>query len=132
VDILVDGEAVANEGNTWNASVASGKHQVEFRHARFGTSKFAVDIKPGESKALTCYYEGYVSVAASPVWGIIVVNGKSTDTSTPRDRYPLPPGRHTISVMKNGYRMEGSPEVVTIEPSLSPKEFNLSFRLRKE
>ncbi|MBM2840754.1 MAG: hypothetical protein HW412_1282, partial [Bacteroidetes bacterium] len=58
--------------------------------------------------------------------------GKSTDTSTPKDRYPLPPGRHSISVMKNGYKMVGDPQVVNIEPSLSPKEFNLSFMLRKE
>ncbi|MBM2842068.1 MAG: Protein kinase protein, partial [Bacteroidetes bacterium] len=107
VSVLVDGQAVANEGNTWNASVAAGKHQVEFRHSQYGTSSFSIDVKSGQSKALTCYYEGYVSVAAAPVWGIIVVNGKSTDTSTPKDRYPLPPGRHSISVMKNGYKMVG-------------------------
>jgi len=132
VSVLVDGQAVANEGNTWSASVSAGKHQVEFRHSQFGTSNFSIDVKAGESKALTCYYEGFVSVAAAPVWGIIVVDGKSTDTSTPKDRYPLPPGRHSISVMKNGYKMVGSPQVVNIEPSLSPKEFNLSFTLRKE
>ena len=132
VSVTVDGQALAGEANTWRLSIVPGKHQVEFRHSQHGTASFSVDVKAGESKALTCYFEGYVSVAATPVWGVIVVDGKKTETPTPTYRYPLPPGRHAVSVTKNGFKMIGNPQIVNIEPALSAKEFNLSFTLKKE
>jgi serine/threonine protein kinase len=133
VNVMVDGQIVASEANTWRASVSPGKHQIEFRHSQYGRKNFSIDVKAGESKGLTCYFEGYVSLAVTgqSQWGTIVVDGKKTDEQAPKDRFPLSPGRHTINVTRENYETVGGSQVVSVEPSLAERQFNLSFMLKK-
>jgi hypothetical protein len=123
--ILVDGTPV--EAGT--RAVAAGSHAVEFRHPTLGSKTVSVSMAQAETRSITCYFESYLSVIATPAYGYIWVDGRNTEISTPQARYPLPVGKHRVTVKRLGYKaVEGEVEV-NVEPELSEKVVELVFTL---
>ena len=131
--VMVDGVTKSdNAKRLTEVEVQAGKRTVTFTHPRYGSKLFNVDLKAGDRRKLTCYFETYVSILAQPVWGNIVIDGKNTDLPTPLDRYPLGPGKHKITVTKSGYKsIEGIQEIV-VEPGTEEKVIPLVFTLKKQ
>ncbi len=135
--ILIDGvlrSSSAGSGTT--LEVDAGKRTLTFENSRYGRKTEVVSVNPGERKLFTCYFERSVSVNAVPTWGVIVIDGKDTEFTTPKELY-LGPGRHRINVTKTGYETVGGEQVVNIEPTISttgtaPTMIPVSFQLREK
>ncbi len=131
--VMVDGVAKAGDAKRLTeVEVQAGKRKVTFTHPRYGSRSFNVEVKAGERKRLTCYFESYVNILAQPVWAQIVIDGKIADLVTPLNRHPLGPGKHSITVTKSGYTtLEGMQEIV-VDPGLEEKVIPLVFTLKKQ
>ncbi|MEK7671411.1 MAG: PEGA domain-containing protein, partial [Bacteroidota bacterium] len=101
---------------------------------QYGRKRVAVKVQPGETKKLTCYFETYVSIVASgdAAWGLIVLDGKTTEGQTPIDGMPFGPGRHRISVSKMGFETVEGEKVINVEPTFERKVVRLAFTLKKK
>ena len=131
--VVVDGASRVDDAKrSTEVEVQAGKRTITFSHPRYGPKSFIVDVKAGDRRKLTCYFEAYISIIAQPVWAKIVIDGRNTDLDTPLDRYPLGPGRHTITVTRSGYmNVEGAQEIV-VEPAIEEKVIPLVFTLKKQ
>jgi serine/threonine protein kinase len=133
--VRIDGGASENLGGEASTfTVAAGERTILFEHPRYGTKRTSVRLDPGERKQLTCYFEAYISVSTSgdATWGLLVIDGKTTDVQTPIDGYPLGPGRHRITVAKMGFETVEGEKVVVVEPSFERRVERLSFTLKRK
>lgn len=131
--VMIDGVTkVDNAKRLTEVEAQVGKRAVTFSHPRYGSKSFNVDLKAGDRRKLTCYFETYVSIIAQPVWAKIVIDGKNTDLDTPLDRYPLGPGRHRITVTRSGYKTLEDMREVSVEPGTEEKVIPLVFTLKKQ
>ncbi len=136
--IAVDNNIKAgNTSRSQEVQVDAGDRIVTFQHPVYGPASFPVTVRAGETKKLICYFESYVSVqslaqAGESVWGSIMIDGKDTGIQTPKDRIPLSPGKHLVTVTRAGYEtVEGTKELV-IQPTLGERVIPLVFHLRKK
>ncbi|NNF57734.1 MAG: protein kinase [Rhodothermaceae bacterium] len=129
--------SVAGQSGSGTArlSVAAGTHTVTFRHPSYGQHQERVQVAPGETKTLTCYFEGQIRVSArlegggGPApFGAVWINGQNTGQFTPTT-LTRGPGTYRISLRRDGYNTPDGVQTVTIAPSLSPISRSLSFRL---
>lgn len=133
--VSIDGGAKENIGSAASTfEVKAGQRTIVFEHPRYGSKRTTVSLQPGERRQLTCYFEGYISVVTSgdASWGLLVIDGKTTEVQTPIDGYALPPGRHRISVAKMGFETLEGEKVVVIEPSFERRVERLAFTLKRK
>jgi serine/threonine protein kinase len=134
--ILIDGVLRTSSAGSGKAlEVEAGKRTITFEHPRYGHKTQVVSVNPGERKTFTCYFERSVSVNAVP-WGVIVIDGKDTEFTTPKELV-LGPGRHRIKVTKTGYETVGGEQEVNIEATISssgapPAKIPVSFQLKEK
>jgi serine/threonine protein kinase len=131
--VTVDG--TMRSGNTnqvTTVEVASGERTILFEHPVYGSKILQLTLTPGETKTITCYFESYVSIQSLPVWGTIMIDGKNTDVSTPKDRYPLGVGKHRVTVTRAGYETVEGDKEITIMPAFKENVYQLVFNLRKK
>lgn len=118
-------------------SVAPGEHTVVFTQGANQSPPVPLQLRPGQQTSLSCFFEHYVSVQVldgngEPIWAVLAIDGTSTGLRTPLDRHPLPPGTHSISVMRYGYETVEAPVSLTVEPVFEEKVHRLVFHLRKK
>ncbi|MEK7249650.1 MAG: PEGA domain-containing protein, partial [Bacteroidota bacterium] len=133
--ISVDGGARSSLGDEVSTlQVNAGERSILFESPQYGSKRVAVKVQPGETKKLTCYFETYVSIVASggAGWGLIVLDGKTTEGQTPIDGMPFGPGRHRISVSKMGFETVEGEKVINVEPTFERKVVRLAFTLKKK
>jgi hypothetical protein len=115
-------------------AVPAGRHTVTFRSPRYGQHQVTVNVAPGETQRLTCYFEARVRVAArlegadgpAPTAAVTVDGQNAGFTPT---TLTLGPGTHRVAVSRTGFQVLDGPQAVTIAPSLEPVTRSLSFRL---
>ncbi len=132
--VSVDGGSIAYLANgSAIRDVQAGNRMIEFSHPKYGSKKVSVNLKPRETREVTCYFETLVSVSVSgeSVWGTILVDGKSLDEPAPT-AFSLGPGKHRIEVTRIGYETIGGDQVVVVEPRLDQKEVRLAFQMKKK
>jgi len=133
--IYIDGSRVLSDSNEKiRNSVASGKHTIKFTHPEFGTKIVSISVGDNQSKELTCYFQQQVNIqslssSGDPIWGMIYLNGQSTDKTTPGD-LNLGPGTYKITVKKTGYSTVENDIQLTVSPSLEPKTHSLVFHFK--
>ena len=133
--IYIDGSRVLSDSNEKiRNSVASGKHTIKFTHPEFGTKIVSISVGDNQSKELTCYFQQQVNIqslssSGDPIWGMIYLNGQSTDKTTPGD-LNLGPGTYKITVKKTGYSTVENDIQLTVSPSLEPKTHLLVFHFK--
>jgi hypothetical protein len=104
-----------------------------FESPKYGTKRLAVRLRPGETKQYICYFETYLSIGTSgdAAWGLVVLDGRTTEVQTPIDGLPLGPGRHTVSVTKMNFETVEGERVVNVEPTFERSVVRLAFTLRR-
>ncbi len=130
--VSVDGGAKSNNENEFQ--VTAGERSILFENPKYGSKRITVNVRPGEIKQLTCYFETYVSIVASgdAAWGLVVIDGKTTDVQTPIDGLPFGPGKHRISVAKIGFETVEGEKIVNVAPSFEKKTERLAFTLKRK
>ncbi len=133
--IYIDGSRVLSDSDEKiRNSVPSGKHTIKFTHPEFGSKIVSVNVSGSQSKELTCYFQQLVNIqslssSGDPIWGVIYLNGKSTDKTTPGD-LNLGPGSYKITVKKTGYSTVENDIQLTVSPTLEPKTHSLVFHFK--
>lgn len=104
-------------------SLTAGRHQVRFEDLATGMSKdTTVTIQAGRRQEITCYFEHVFTVVTQwdkgnqAPWAKIFVNGRDIDEPTPFVNLKLGPGKHDISVSRQGYNVLEGVQSVTVEP----------------
>ncbi|HEY6907273.1 MAG TPA: serine/threonine-protein kinase [Ignavibacteriaceae bacterium] len=134
-DIYIDGNKIAsNSGEQIRNSVSTGKHTIKFVNAEYGTKSVSVDLSSKQNKQITCYFQQQVNIQSlsntgDPIWGMIYLNGNSTDKTTPGD-LNLGPGTYKITVKKTGYKTAENDVQLTIAPTFEPKTHSLVFHFK--
>lgn len=133
--IYIDGRRVLdNSSEVLRNTVTAGKHTIKFVHPELGTKETYVDLGKNQDKKLTCYFQQLVNIQSlsstgDPIWGMIYVNGKSTDKTTPGD-LNLGPGTYNITVKKTGYTTAEADVHLVITPAFEPKTHSLVFHFK--
>ncbi len=133
--IYVDGSKVLNNSSeVLRNTVTAGKHTIRFVHPEFGTKEAHVDLRGNQDMKLTCYFQEQVNIqslssSGDPIWGMIYVNGNSTDKTTPGD-LNLGPGNYKIMVKKTGYKTVEDEVQLTVSPTFEPKTHSLVFHFQ--
>jgi serine/threonine protein kinase len=134
-DIYIDGnKIVSNSAEQIRNSVSTGKHTIKFVNAEYGTKSVTVDLNSKQNKQITCYFQQQVNIQSlsntgDPIWGMIYLNGNSTDKTTPGD-LNLGPGTYKITVKKTGYKTAENDVQLTIAPTFEPKSHSLVFHFK--
>lgn len=99
------------------------------------TAQTRVRISSGQTQEVACYARQTVNISVSfedgpSAWLHVLLNGRNTGQMTPT-RLTLEPGRHMISVQREGYEILTSERVIEVRPAFEPLEpIPLSFRAR--
>ncbi len=134
-DVYIDGNKVlSNSAEPLRNNLSTGKHTVKFVHPQFGTKSVTVDLNSNQNKQITCYFQQQVNIQSlsntgDPIWGMIYLNGNSTDKTTPGD-LNLGPGTYKITVKKTGYKTLEDDVQLTIAPTFEPKTHSLVFHFK--
>ena len=128
-NIYLNGEQKTNENSQWHQyELPVGSYVVRGVHPVLGSSwEKSVRITPGNvEEVLFDFSKEYkVIVLSNPLNAEIIVDGKPTGRTAPRELY-LRPGNHTISVQKQGFKVVGEPIKILLEGDLEvPLEFEL-------
>ena len=133
--ISVDGGPKSSIGDeTSTVQVGAGERTILFENPKYGSKRLPVNVKPGETRQLTCYFESYVSIGVSgdASGGTVVVDGKTTEEFAPVARLPLGVGKHRIAVTRFGFTTEEGEKEVIVVPSFEEKIVRLAFTLKKK
>jgi hypothetical protein len=109
--------------------VRPGTRRVVFRNGGM-TKSDVLEVKPGVADGRKCWFRAPVNVACRPGWAYIVIDGVTTELTTP-NAVPLTAGKHTISVEKKGYAASPPRYIVNIDvprltkPDAIPAPFEL-------
>jgi serine/threonine protein kinase len=135
-EVSVDGGAYANARDGHKATVRPGTHRVVFRSGPVSKT-IEIEARAGGVDGRKCYFQVPVNVttvsAGKGTWAYIIVDGvRRGDETTPK-AIPLPAGRHSVTVQKNGYTAAPGQIIVTIEPTMTmPSEIKAPFELIKK
>ncbi len=134
-EAVPDGEVSVDDGPFRDAKggvrvmVRPGTRRVVFRNGGL-TKPDVLEVRPGVMDGRKCWFRAPVNVACRPGWAYIVIDGVTTELTTP-NAVQLTAGKHTISVEKKGYapsppRYEVNIDVPTlIKPAAIPAPFEL-------
>jgi eukaryotic-like serine/threonine-protein kinase len=133
-EILINNKPLGTSGIEIRSSVKPGKHNITFRHPRYGTKTTEVNLKEGQTRSLTCYFEQQVNIqslnaSGDAFWGTVYINNENTGLTTPVD-LNLGPGKYDISVRKAGYRTEEDLLNIVINPEFEKKKIPLVFHFK--
>jgi serine/threonine protein kinase len=127
----VDGEAKGANQKQVSVPVKPGSHTIKITHPSLGEKSWTVEVAAGATKELTHDFlaasTSAVSVTTSGGWAEIYVDGVSVGKSTPFVVTGLLPGAHEISVVRDGYTVEGGAQKVTLKAG---QQANVSFKLK--
>ena len=135
--IFINGELrLANAAQKSKLELEAGDYKIDFRHPEYGNRQFSVQLKAGQRKQLSCYFERYINIQSLDesgqfLWSTVIINGQDIGVETPISKHPLPVGSHKITVRRAGYKtIEG---VLTLEiiPLFKEEIIPLVFHLEK-
>ncbi|MFN8587428.1 MAG: serine/threonine-protein kinase [Candidatus Eisenbacteria bacterium] len=129
----VDGEQKGANQKTVTLQLKPGSHTVKIVHPSLGEKSWTVDIAAGGTKELSHDFlaasTGSISVTTSGGWAEIYVDGVSVGHSTPYEVTGLAPGKHEISVVRDGFTVEGGAQTVTLKAG---QQLTVSFKLKSK
>ncbi len=134
--IYIDNKLVSsNTDEVISKQVTTGKHLIKFVNSEYGSTQINLNIKPNQTKNLTCYFQQQVNIQSlnsngDAFWGSIYINGTNTGKTTPSDIL-LSPGNYKITVKKMGYKTVENEVELKITPTFSVKTHSLVFHLKK-
>jgi len=135
--IFINGEPrVTNASQKSVLKLEPGDYEIDFRHPQYGKSEYSVQLKEGQDKQLSCYFERYINIQSLDendqyLWSTVIINGQKTGEETPVSKYPLPVGSHKITVSREGYKTVEGVLTLKINPTFKEEIIPLVFHLEK-
>ncbi len=128
--IFIDGKL--HQENTefeYKTELSAGRHRIVAIHPAYGTWEKEIVIEPDRLHDMTIDFNKQVTitVASTPVWADIYVDGKFTGEQTTK-QLALRIGQHTIEVRREGYVSESGAKVINLEDDVRE---SLVFILKK-
>jgi hypothetical protein len=126
----VDGAVQDQNKGSFTASVKPGRHVVLIEHPTLGKKEWTVDIGTGERKDLSHDFAvgaATVSVTSEPTWGDIYVDGVRIGHTTPWEVRNLSAGTHEISLVREGWTVDGGAKSVDVKAGESK---TVKFKLK--
>jgi serine/threonine protein kinase len=135
--VYINGERrLGNAAKRRKLELEAGSYTIDFRHPEYGNKKYSIQLKAGQRKQLSCYFERYINVQSLDqndkyLWSTVIINGKDIGVETPIGKYPLPVGSHTITVRRAGYKTVEGVLTLNIKPLFKEEIIPLVFHLEK-
>ena len=130
---MVDGEAKAQNTKSWHGPIKVGKHTVRVEHPTLGNKEWEVDIAAGEAKELSYDFlaasSGSISISSEGGWAEIYLDGDKLGHTTPYVITGVPPGKHEIALVREGFTVAGGASTVNVKAG---QQSNILFRLKQK
>ena len=129
---LVDGVVVDQNKKEFRVPLKPGAHKIAVRHPSLGSHEWAVQVVAGQTLELSHDFTaaaGSITVTAEPTWGEIYMDGVRIGHNTPWDISPVAPGKHEITLVREGYAPDGGAQSVEVKTG---KTMAVRFKLKKK
>jgi len=130
---MVDGDRKGQDLPSVTIALKPGHHAIRITHPSLGSHDWAIDVSAGESRTLSWDFvadaSGSINVSSSGGWAEIYLDGDPVQHSTPWVILSVPPGKHEVSLVRDGYSVDGGPQTVNVKPGQQAK---VSFKLKKK
>jgi hypothetical protein len=128
--IYVDGRLVQENMALVKVNLINGPHKVRATHPTLGTHEWSVTIRPGRTTELSHDFlatsAGTLRVTSGSVWARVFLNDEDTGKTTPCVLEGLVPGDYTLTLVREGYEVQGGARSVTVRAGqASEEEFTL-------
>ena len=128
---IVDGETKDRNKQTLRIQLKAGTHKIRVTHPSLGSKEFSVDLDAGESKSISHDFlaasAGTLSVSSSGGWAEIYIDGDPTGKTTPALIEGVLPGKRSVSLVRDGYTVEGGPQTVDVKAG---QKASVQFKLK--
>ena len=130
-NFTVDGQAKTQNAKSWRGKLAPGKHTVVVEHPTLGKQEWSLDLAAGETKELSYDFlaaaAGTINVTAEGGWAEIYLDGDKIGHPTPWVITGVLPGKHEISLVREGWTVDGGAKTVTVKAG---QEAKVSFKVK--
>lgn len=128
---IVDGETKDRNKQTLRIQLKAGKHTIRVTHPSLGSKEMTVDLDAGASKSISHDFlaasAGTLSVSSSGGWAEIYIDGDPTGKTTPALIEGVLPGKRSVSLVRDGYTVEGGPQTVDVRAG---QKASVQFKLK--
>ena len=131
-DFYLDDQRLDGNKKLFRTTVKPGTHKVLLKHPSLGNREWTVTLAPGQTRELEYDFTslaGSITVTSEPTWGDIYMDGVRIGHTTPWTISPVPPGVHDITLVREGYVVEGGAQRVDVKIR---DKITLNFRLKKK
>ncbi len=130
---VVDGDTKGQDQKSYRASLKPGRHVIKVVHPSLGSHEWSVELSAGQSKEFSYDFlaaaSGSISVSAEGGWAEIYVDGDPVHHPTPWVINNVLPGKHEISLVREGFSVEGGAKTVTVKAG---QQASVSFKLKQK
>jgi tRNA A-37 threonylcarbamoyl transferase component Bud32 len=126
----VDGHMLGQNQQEFTAALAPGHHTVVLKHPSLGTREWSVELAAGRTTTLSHDFTGStgsIEVSSEPTWGDLYMDGVRIGKTTPWEIKAVPPGRHEVTLVRDGFAVEGGAQIVELRPG---EKKTVRFKLR--
>jgi len=131
--LQVDGEARGQNQREYRLRLEPGHHVIKATHPTLGGHEWSVDLTAGQTQDLSYDFlasnSGRLSVSAEGGWGEIYLDGDPVHHATPWIIQNVLPGKHELSLVREGFTVEGGPQTVAIKAG---QQVSVTFKLKKK
>ena len=130
---FLDGEPKAQNAKSWRGTLKPGKHTLRVEHPTLGHMEWTNDFVAGDAKTFSHDFiaasSGSISVTAEGGWAEIYLDGDRVGHPTPWVITGLLPGKHEISLVREGFTVDGGAKTVTVKAG---QEASVSFKVKQK
>lgn len=130
----IDGKLERSNVASIRVTVKAGTHTVRAVHPAFPPKQWkGVRVEPNATVRLTHDFlaggSGSIRVSSGGTWGFVHLDGRNTNKPTPCVLEGIAPGTHRVTVVREGFKLEGGPQTATVLPG---EMVSVEFKLRPE
>jgi hypothetical protein len=128
---MVDGDSKGANLKQVRVQLRAGHHAIKVTHPTLGAHEWSVDLEAGATRELSWDFlassSGSISVSATGGWGEIYLDGDAIHHPTPYLITGVLPGKHEVSLVREGFSVEGGAQTVVVK---SGQQASVSFKLK--
>ncbi len=120
--VVVDGKVVDANKSRFQFTLSAGHHTIVARHPTLGEKTWNETVADGKTYPLDVDFEasaGSIQVSSDGSWGEIYMDGVRIGHTTPWQIAPVSPGSHEISLVREGWTVEGGAKTVKLAAGAS-------------
>jgi hypothetical protein len=128
----VDGKVAKSNVVSLDVPLSPGPHTIRAVHPRLGAKEWKVTVRSGRTEHLSHNFltsdAGRISITSGKDWAHVYFDGKDAGKTTPCVIEGLPPGTYTVSLVRDGFVVEGGEKSVTVQAGATS---DVSFTLKQ-